>query len=154
VSNRGQRNIVDGEAELLQGFEFNSNAEFDKTLLKEYTTSIDRATGELELQIASFIPINEISYPAGATHFKIVSGGYSVDFENEKFDRMQTESALLPLDLLATQPIVLTNTVKPNSTHPLFLVAGIQFYQEMNGNNYPLKQGIYNPFKVLSVKGV
>jgi hypothetical protein len=154
VSARGKRNIVDGEAELLQGFELNTNAEFEKTMLKEYTTSIDRVTGELELQIPSFIPQNEVAYPLGATHFKVISGGYSIDFENEKFDRMQTETALIELNMVATQPIILTNTIKPNSTHPLFLVAGVLFYQELNGVNYPLMQGIYNPFRVLQVKGL
>jgi len=154
TSTRGRRNVLDGEAELLKGFEINSNAAFEKTLLKDYTATISRVTGELAFNVAALIPANDIAYPPGATHFKIASGGYAINFEAGTFDRMQTESALFPLTLAPTTPITLTNTVAPNSTFPLFLVVGIQFYQEVNGGSYPLMNGAYNPFRVVEVNGL
>jgi len=46
------------------------------------------------------------------------------------------------------------NNVTANSTHPLFLLLGIQFYQQVNGINYPLKNGSFNALKLVKVAGV
>ena len=85
VSERGQRNVIDGEAELLMGFEFNIRGKLGTTLYAPYTTTIDRVAGELEVNLASFIPANMIASPGGTTHFKIISGAAEVDFEGETF---------------------------------------------------------------------
>src|SRR4051812_48847980 len=45
TSDRGQRNAADGNAALLTGFEFNSNAALSSTLMAPYTVVLDRATG-------------------------------------------------------------------------------------------------------------
>ena len=41
---RGQRNVIDGEAELLQGFEFNRNGKLGSTLFAPFVSNIDRAS--------------------------------------------------------------------------------------------------------------
>ncbi|WP_276504401.1 hypothetical protein [Terrimonas pollutisoli] len=86
VNERGLRNVIDGEAELLEGFEFNVNGKLGTTLYAPYTSSINRVTGELSVSIPSFIPSNMIAAPGGSTHFKIVSAGASIDFENETYE--------------------------------------------------------------------
>jgi hypothetical protein len=42
TSPRGMRNVIDGEAELLQGFDFNINAKLATSIYAPYTTVIDR----------------------------------------------------------------------------------------------------------------
>ena len=49
--------------------------------------------------------------------------------------------------------INLANAVTPASTHPLFLVLGIEFYQEVNGQMYPLKNGAFNALALVKVNG-
>src|SRR5258705_6186721 len=44
---RGERNVIDGEAEFLQGFEFNKNGKLGTTLYAPFTTVIDRVAGTL-----------------------------------------------------------------------------------------------------------
>jgi hypothetical protein len=95
---RGERNVIDGEAGLLEGFEFNINAKLGTTLYAPYTSAIDRVTGTLTGTIPAFIPINMIAASGGTTHFKIVSAGAEIDFENETFVMDAQESAVLPLD--------------------------------------------------------
>lgn len=151
VSDRGQRNVIDGETELLIGFEFNSNGKLSNSLYAPTTSNIDRVTGEITLEIPSFVPINMIAAPAGTTHFKIISGGAELDFEAESHVVATSETAILPWDSTPTTLITHTNTVTPNSTKPLFLAVGVEFYQEVNGTNYPLKNGAYNPLSILSV---
>ena len=154
TSVRGQRNIMDGETELVEGFQFNINAPLGTTLNTPYTTSIDRVTGILKVDVPSFIPANMIAAPTGATHFKFISGGSAIDFEKHVFVTDVHESVMLPLTNTPTALISLSNLVTLASTHPLFLVFGIEFYQSVNGIQYPLRNGSYNALSVVKVSGV
>ena len=151
---RGLRNVIDGEAELLEGFEFNISGKLGTTLYAPFTATIDRVAGTLTANIPAFVPINMLAAPGGSTHFKIVSAGAEVDFENETFVMDSQATAVLPWDATATAVINLANTVTANSTKPLFLALGIEFYQEVNGQMYPLKNGAYNALALVKVNGL
>lgn len=148
---RGQRNVIDGEARLIEGFEFNLSGKLGTTIYAPYTTTIDRAAGTLAVDFASFVPLNMIAAPNGTTHFKIISAGAEVDFENESFVVESNLTVVSPWDANATAAINLSNAVTVNSTHPLFLALGIEFYQEVNGQMYPLKNGAYNALSIVKV---
>ena len=154
TSNRGNRNVIDGEAELLQGFDFNSNAKLSAALYAPYTATIDRTAGILTVSIPSFIPAERIAAPAGTTHYKLVSLGAELDFEKETFIADSKESGIMPWDIAPTDDLVFDNAVTPNSNHPLFLLLGIQFYQLVNGSQYPLKDGGFNALNLVKVSGV
>lgn len=151
VSERGLRNVIDGEAELLLGFEFNIRGKLGTSLYAPFVAAIDRVAGEITVDIASFVPLNMIAAPSGTTHFKIISGGAEVDFEAETYVVATSETAILPWDATATAAINHTNAVTANSTKPLFLALGIEFYQETNGQMYPLKNGAFNPLSIAKV---
>jgi hypothetical protein len=150
---RGQRNVIDGEAELLEGFDFNINGKLGTTLYAPFTATIDRVAGTLTANLPAFIPLNMIAAPAGTTHYKIVSAGAEVDFENEAFVVDAKDSGVLPWDGVATAVINLANAVTANSVHPLFLALGIEFYQQVNGQMYSLKNGAYNALSLVKVDG-
>lgn len=154
TNTRGQRNVIDGEAELLTGFEFNINGKVGNTIYAPFSSSIDRVAGTLEVNVPSFKPAQMIAAPSGSTHFKFVSGGAEVDFENESFIIDLQESTILPWTNPPAAAITLTNTVTANSTSPLFLAFGIEFYQEVNGEMYPLKNGSYNTLSIIAVNGM
>ncbi|MBL7722232.1 MAG: hypothetical protein JNK98_09595 [Chitinophagaceae bacterium] len=151
---RGLRNVIDGEAELLEGFEFNISGKLGTTLYAPFTATIDRVAGSLTVSIPSFVPSNMIAAPGGTTHFKVVTAGSEIDFENETFVMDSEASTILPWDATATTALTLTNSVTANSTHPLFLALGIEFYQEVNGQMYPLKNGAFNPLALVRVSGL
>lgn len=153
TNTRGQRNVIDGEAELLEGFEFNSDGKLGTTIYAPFTTAIDRVAGTLTATIPVFVPINMVAAPGGTTHFKIVSTGAEIDFENETFVMDAQASPVLPWDSTPTALITLVNTVTANSTHPLFLALGIEFYQEVNGQMYSLKNGASNALALVKVSG-
>lgn len=150
---RGLRNVIDGEAELLQGFEFNINGKLGNTIYAPFTSNIDRVTGELSVDIPAYIPANMIAAPGGTTHYKIISAGVEIDFENETYVVNDNSSAILPWDSTATTALNLTNTVTAASTKPLFLVLGVEFYQEVNSEMYPLKNGAFNALALIKVDG-
>lgn len=153
VSERGLRNVIDGEAELLQGFEFNIRGKLGTTLFAPFVADVDRVTGEVSINLAPFVPLNMIAAPSGTTHFKIISGGAEIDFEAESYVVATSETAILPWDATLTAVINQTNAVTPNSTKPLFLALGVEFYQQINGQMYSLKNGAYNPLSLVKVDG-
>jgi hypothetical protein len=154
TSARGLRNVIDGEAELLEGFDFNLNSKLGTTIYAPFTATVNRVTGELVANFPAFIPANMIAAPSGATHFKIVSAGVEVDFTNEVFTSSSSETVEMPWDNVPTAVINQVNMVTPNSVHPLFVLVGIQFYQDVNGVKYPLKNGAYNALGIVTVEGV
>ncbi|UFH45388.1 hypothetical protein LNP27_09600 [Flavobacterium galactosidilyticum] len=154
TSLRGQRNVIDGEAELLSGFEFNIRGKLGTSLFAPFVGAIDRVSGEITVDLAEFIPANMIAAPTGTTHFKIISAGAEIDFETETFVEAHSETAILPWDAVATVAINQVNTVSPGSTKPLFLALGVEFYQEVNGQMYALKNGAYNPLALVQVSGL
>jgi hypothetical protein len=139
---------------LLAGFDFNANGTLDGTLKAVYTATIDRFTGALDFSVERFIPENELIAPFGATHYKIVSGGAEIDFEAGTFVSQRSETAILPWDMTLSAPVSQTNNVTAGSTKVLLLVAGVVFYQEVNGQMYPFKAGESNPLRIVAVSGL
>ena len=154
INERGLRNVIDGEAELLLGFEFNIRGKLGTSLFAPFVGVIDRVTGNITVDLAPFIPVNMIAAPAGTSHFKIISAGAEIDFEAETFVETHSETAILPWDATPTVAISQTNAVTPASTKPLFLALGIEFYQEVNGQMYSLKNGAFNPLALVKVSGL
>jgi hypothetical protein len=151
---RGERNVIDGELELLQGFDFNLNAKLGATFFGRYIPEINRVTGDISFTVASFVPSQMVSAPAGATHFKIVSAAAEINFANKEYFNEQASTLPLPLNEIPTGIITQVHNLNANSTNPLLLLAGIQFMQEVNGTMYPLKNGAYNALNLIKVSGV
>lgn len=153
TSLRGVRNVIDGEAELLTGFEFNINGKLGTSLFAPYTGAIDRTSGNITVDMSPFVPQKMIAAPSGTTHYKIISAGAEIDFEAETFVEAHIETAILPWDHVETVALNQLNSVTPNSTKPLFLALGVEYYQEVNGQMYPLNNGAYNPLALVKVDG-
>jgi hypothetical protein len=154
TSDRGQRNVLDGELELLERFEFNETGKLSQTLFAPYAASIDRVSGALSVAIPAFVPLNMLIAPAEATHFQIVSAGGWIDFTSGNNGMSIFSSDVLPIGSDLTAAIDAAFAAGANSTQPLFLLLGIAFYQEVNGKNYSLKNGAFNALSIVKVSGV
>jgi hypothetical protein len=153
TSIRGQRNVIDGEAELLKDFEFNLDAQLGSTFSVLYTSIIDRGAGNLTVDVPDFIPGKMIGAPQGATHARLISAGVEIDFEAGSYVVNTSATPEIVLGPQNEGPVTLANAVTPASTHPLFLALGIEFYQEVNGLFYPLNNGFYNALALVAVDG-
>jgi hypothetical protein len=151
---RGLRNVIDGEAELLEGFNCNKNAALGSTLYTPFTAAIDRPTGVCSISLQSFIPATGIGAPSGSTHFKLMAMAAAIDFENEQYTSQLQETAMLPLSTDPVGPLNLSCNLPPAATQPLFLMLGIQFFQQVNGIDYPLKDGGFNALQLVKVSGL
>lgn len=153
VNIRGARNVIDGETELLKGFEFNQHSPLSTALKFTAVSTIDRATGALQVDIPVFVPGEDIVCPEGTTHFVISIAGAEVDFENGTFVSTMADSGILAVNNTAVPAIQLRTSVTAASTHPLFLALGIAFFQDVNGAPYPLNNGAFNAFQLVMVSG-
>lgn len=151
VNERGLRTIENGDMNLLKNFEFNLNGKLGSTLFAAYETSFDRVAGTGRLLLNPFSPAIRIAAPGGTTHFKITTGVAELDFVSESSVFEHAESTILPYNGVDTSIISLTATVTPDSELPIMQVVGIEFYQEVNGQMYPLKNGAFNSLSVVNV---
>jgi hypothetical protein len=151
TSLRGQRDIIDAEASLLEGFEFNSNGQLSATLLAPFTMAFDRATGLASLDIPAFIPSAALVPPGGATHYRIRSAAALVNFENESGQLVEAASAYLPISNLPSVALALGMQLPAGSTHPVFLVINLEFVQDVNTFKYALQNGAFNACTIVKV---
>jgi hypothetical protein len=151
TNDRGQRNVVDGEIGFLLGFEFNGGAPLAGTLRTPFTSSVDRAAGTTVVNIPAFVPTEAIAAPPGATHFRLLSQASEVDFETETFVVNNDTTVELPLDDSLIAPVVMNNAVPAASVHPIFVVLGIEFLQQVNGKYYAMKNGGFNALSIVNV---
>jgi hypothetical protein len=125
-----------------------------RKLRTPYSVTLDRVTGQTGIDVPEFVPSNMIAAPGGATHFKVVHGAAEINFEAGSYVVDTKETALMPLDNMPTAAINLESILAPGSVHPLFVVLGVEFYQLVNNEYYPLKNGAFNALAVVKVSGV
>ena len=154
ISPRGHRNLVDGDITLLKKFPFNDKSTLESVFKAGVTPAINRVTGQLTVAVPIFVPTLELTAPIGTTHFQFVSAGSEVDFEMGVFKSDIQKSAQLPYNTTATTAINLASTMVVNSTHPLFLVFGVKFFQQVNGIMYPILAGGFNTLVIVDANKV
>jgi hypothetical protein len=154
INARGERTVTEGELGFLEGFDFNIDGKLSTTLYAPYTTTINRVAGTVEIALAAFIPAVMVSAPSGTTHFRIFAAGAEVDFSTNSTVSQVSDSGIMPWDNVPTAAVTLSHSLTANSTKPLFAVLGIEFLQEVNGVQYPLKNGAFNAMAIVKVSAV
>lgn len=154
VHKRGERTVVDGDIELIRGFDFNQNGKLSSLLFLQPTVSIDRATGTMKVDLPAFIPEEMIKAPLNATYFTIACAAAEIDFAEGTFVTASASTEALPYsDEVLAAPISLTATVTPNSTKWLVLAVGIAFNDETNDKADTFADSTYNGVCVVAVSG-
>lgn len=148
---RGERNVLGGELALLQGFDFNTLAPLSTACKAGFTATIDRITGAAVISLPGFQPDLLLVAPPAATHYVFTACGAEIDFAGGAHTAVLKDSGALPFDSVPTAPLQLTLALPAASVHPLFLLLGIQFFQQVNGVNYALKGGTFNALGIVRV---
>lgn len=153
TSARGDRNVakglttVNGKA-FLKNFNFNNNAILGSVVFKKI--DLDTATGDM--LFTNLNPVNEITYPQGATHVTFKNAFMSIDFATGQAFVEYSSDYNLPLNGAAANLLIETNavpTLNPGM-NKIYLVA-VEFFQEVNGVQYSLKNGAYNCLEIVDV---
>jgi hypothetical protein len=151
INIRGQRGIIDDETSLYEGYDFNSNAPLGRVLYAQVTATVDRATGDCQITIPALTPDVSVAAPQGATHFRYIACSAEVDFETEMVKSMEDASAFMTLNNNPQTAVSLDVNQTANAAKPIFIGFGLEFYQEVNGQKYILRNGQFNPFQVIKV---
>jgi hypothetical protein len=148
---KGERNVLDGELSVFEGFEYNSSQSVSGIFNDFLTGTIDRPTGACVVAIPAFVPTQALKIPTGATHVKFVTQAAAIDFEMKEFEVKKAETGFIPLNGTMTAGQGLTCDLSNASTHPIFLGVAIDFYQYVNGTYSPLDNSAYNVATILKV---
>ena len=148
---RGQRHATFGQLQLLKGFEFNSTAKLTSILSTPYKVTMNRVTGLMQIDIPSFVPKDTLKFPQGAMTFRIVSAATEVDFIKTAFNSDIKHSVDYFIDNTPTPPFQVGLQLTANSTLPLFVVLGFQFFNKTNNQFYSLRNGAFNCLAIVDV---
>jgi hypothetical protein len=151
TSVRGKRNVGVAIASatakaLIKGFEFNKNALLGSILYKPYT--VNTTTGVIT--IPGLVPVNDIAFPAGATHMSLTGCYANVNYATGITDVKLTNVQNLLIDGTATA-VTLTPTAVPAGTGTKLYLLKIEFFQIVNGVQYSLKNGAFNALRVVEI---
>jgi hypothetical protein len=151
TSARGQRNVAEGLASplgiaRLKGFNFNVKSGLDSVLMAQYT--LDSATGEVV--IVDLIPNQQMSLPEGATHVTLSGAFLNLDLETEVRDLQLSNTVNLPINGIATT-VTLTPAAPASGSGQSYYFLKVAFFQEINGIQYPLKNGSFNALQLIEL---
>jgi hypothetical protein len=151
TSARGQRNVSLGIAttegqNLVKSFNFNDKSVLGSILHKPY--SVDTATGVIT--IADFTPSLDIKAVPGATHVTLSGAFAAVNFETGESEIKYTNSENLAIDDTVTQ-ITLTPTAVPTVIGTHFFLLEVVYFQEVNGTQYSLNNGLFNALSIIDL---
>lgn len=154
INERGQRTIEDGTLEILLGFDFNKNAPLSTTLFAGYDAYFARPTGEATASIEAYSPAIRIAAPGGTTHFRVSMGAAELDFPNMQFAFAMDATGILPYSAVEIPITTLETTLTPASILPVIQVLVVEFFQLVNGEYYPLKNGANNALGIVNIDTV
>lgn len=151
VSLRGERTVGVGFSDpkaklLLKGFDFNDRAGLATVLKKGYL--VNTATGNIDIPV--FSPDIDLEPPVGATHVAFRGGWAQIDFgsgTSEFYETNVVNVAITP----GAQAIKLTPIGTPSVGGVNLFLLKMEFFQEINGAQYSLRNGAYNALGIIEV---
>lgn len=151
VNGRGERTAGNGDASILNGFEFNIKNPLAQTVFVPFEASIDRNSRTGSVALPAFTPQKFLAAPKGASHYCLLLGIVSADFDGEQ--TVQTLWTSEPLELtLAEVPAATHSVTLPETAEmPLLLAFGVEFVQVVNGQRYSLNNAEHNALSVVAV---
>ena len=152
VNDLGNRVVSQGIQEpagiaLLKGFDFNKEALLGSIIYKPF--AVNTATGEIV--VANLVPQMDVQWPQGATHIQLTSGFVGINFETGENELQVSASVNLPINMDSTD-VTLTPAAVPAVANTKFYLLKIEFFQQVNGVQYTLKNGLYNALRIVEVQ--
>jgi len=110
--------------------------------------NLDTLTGVVT--IADFVPLDQLQIPEGATHVSFRTAFINLDFVTGEFDTQYSPVVNTVLDMNSTT-ITLTPAGVPTGAGTQLYLLLIEFFQEVNGVQYPLRNGAFNVLNLIDI---
>jgi len=130
----------------LKGLDFNNRALLSSVLFAPFT--LDNATGEIT--IPNLTPAKDVASPNGATHVSFSSAFLKLDFDTTDSSIEYSPTINIPITSVPASQ-TLTPAGVPTGTGNDIYVLLVEFFQDINGIQYPLKNGAYNVLNIVEV---
>ena len=151
TNDRGARVMDKDNALELVGFDFNASASLGQVFFGAYTAAA--AGADLTIGLPSLNGLTDVAAPQGATHFELVVASAAINFETGAIAQGVVAVPLgsLPLNgpVLVNQTIKASLAVAPTADDIVIGVLGVNFYQLLNGKQYPLNNNASNPLAIV-----
>jgi hypothetical protein len=150
VSDRGQRKFTigietpEGKA-LLEGFEFNKYAPLSTILKPAY--EVDTDTGSF--QIVGFYPKEHLEIPENAANVRFGFACVVIHPDTMKSSVKFVSNSLFLLILAADVALTLDSLPEGDGVKMFYVL--VEYFQDLNGKQYPLKSGAFNALKLVRV---
>ena len=151
INPRGARNLQDGPAEMLKGFNLNERAKLENKFHLHQDVTIKRKSGVVMISLPLFEPLYAISAPDGATHYRLVTAVSEIDFKSEWRETSCKETEMLVLDNNPVLPMSRSHTIPKNTRQIIFVFLGIQFFRKQNEEFAPVSGGSGDPLCIIEV---
>ena len=151
TSVRGERKVWIGLAtpegkSKFKFFDFNKHARLNSVLKTSY--SLDTTNGEIT--IADLNPLQNLGIPQGASHVEISAARLLFNLETEESNlELSNVENLLIENTTVDINLIFQSAVTGSGNEYYFLK--ISWFQELNGEQYPLNNGIYNALQLIEV---
>ncbi len=151
TSARGERSVgtalaLPAAQALLKGFNFNKRSVLGSVLHKPFTVQQNNGM----ITISNLVPVNDVVYPSGATHVSFKSAWAIVDFVAGTSSVEYSPEVNVPLNAVITNVQCLPPNIPIGVATNLYLLS-VEFFQEINGVQYSLKNGAYNALAIVEV---
>jgi hypothetical protein len=151
VNERGARTVNNGDVMQLRNFHFNERAGIEDVLFVRCPVNFNRVSGEVTINIPSFVPRQSVEQAKGATHIRIVAAAAAINFDTEQHEYAMQATPELQYNPDPTQAITLMLALPANSKDTVIVVLGIEYYQRVNSRSYALKTGEHNATSIILV---
>ena len=150
-SARGERILKAQNLVMLQDLECNDRAKLGDISLVPITLDYDRLSGDGTLECMGLIPHLNIAKLQGATHVRHTL--VLQEFSGEDSDQRPVinRSTYIALRDAAPMNLQLTATLQADVAKSVLLLAGMEYFQLVNGAYYPLSNGRYNALTIKQV---
>jgi hypothetical protein len=152
VSPKGEKNLVMGDNRLLKGFEWNKNARFGAITRQGITTRIDRKSGQVIFDFSSYVPINVLRAPKGATHYRITAAAAELNWKDNVKNIASHTTEYMPWDGERTQAFSVMVLLNENTKKPIVCNLSIRWYLEVNGIMTPMYNEGFNAAEIVEVE--
>ncbi|RAR73700.1 hypothetical protein [Flavobacterium aciduliphilum] len=151
VNVRGERTVKNGLSDplalqYLVGFDFNKHSTLSSVLKKSFALN----TTDGKLTLSDFINGKQMLLPAGVSKIGFRLGASSIDFSGQTYEFVESPQELMHVELYAPATFTLTLPSIPSSGGLLCFFLLIEFYQEINGVDYPLKNKQFNVLNLIA----
>ena len=150
VGERGDRTVEGGDLTLLENFNFNEGVNLAASWEVIINSEFERGSGKATLHIPPFISGQVVHMPSGSNCFKYHLAAIELNFADNKFVVEEFECDGIMKDQSLQPGVDISLNLTPASTNPVFILAGIRFYDKVAGKFNPINIG-ENALRIIDV---